>query len=617
MRYLTFAGLATIALSGAIAADVQYSVIAFPSSGQNVGVSVGGQTVALQQSSDHPNLFSGSAPSGDSYQYVIINGQANTPETTTRKLAQGTTSTGNEFFNRSQTIYDVPDLPQAYNPYYPTLMTNLNNSNEVATIIMTVNATALDAFNQNPTASGLKDANVTDFVYISNKEIYKFAGAGLSTSGQSTKDFSKQSWAIDFGKYNNNVQKDLLFGRSTLKLRAEETDGSFAREKLTLDMLAAAGAPTLSSSWVRVFINNEAYGLFLLMDDASTHLIDDVLHGGDWKYPTTGATYKGNALSDTQEGNLVYIDDNEASYSADLYKLEDNGEDKTIGKNNSQSRLIEFIKTLSQINPSDATDAQHPGAIANLVDPQPTLTHIAMNFLIGSWDGFWYQASNYYLNQDFGNNKWYLITYDFDEVFGNGVEDAGMNTVAYQNYSKPGSQRPFVTVFLNNTYYQGVFEDILKTIVKKFFKSSVIDARLKAWEQMLAEDITWTRAIPGKSPGTKTTFTLQDFQDGLLGTNGSTISISQWVSKRAQALTSQLNFQDTDDLPAIGPYTKGTHLDASGNVVNGDGSAANGTSGNNSSSGSNGGSSSSSASNRLSITGLAVAASFAVAALLL
>jgi hypothetical protein len=120
MRYLTFVGLASIAVSSAIAADVQYSVIAFPSSGQNVGVSVGGQTVTLQQSGDHPNIFSGSAPSGDSYQYVIINGQSNTPETTTRKLAQGTTSTGNEFFNRSQTIYDVPDLPQAYNPYYPS-----------------------------------------------------------------------------------------------------------------------------------------------------------------------------------------------------------------------------------------------------------------------------------------------------------------------------------------------------------------------------------------------------------------------------------------------------------------------------------------------------------------
>jgi hypothetical protein len=53
-------------------------------------------------------------------------------------------------------------------------------------------------------------------------------------------------------------------------------------------MIAAAGGAALSGSWVRVFINNEPYGLFLLMDDASTHFIDAVLHGGNWQNPTTG-----------------------------------------------------------------------------------------------------------------------------------------------------------------------------------------------------------------------------------------------------------------------------------------------------------------------------------------
>lgn len=53
-------------------------------------------------------------------------------------------------------------------------------------------------------------------------------------------------------------------------------------------MLAASGGATLSGHWARVFINNEAYGLFLLMDDASTHLLDNILHGGDWKSPNTG-----------------------------------------------------------------------------------------------------------------------------------------------------------------------------------------------------------------------------------------------------------------------------------------------------------------------------------------
>lgn len=236
---------------------------------------------------------------------------------------------------------------------------------------------------------------------------------------------------------------------------------------------------------------------------------------------------------------------------------------------------MEFTRRLSQVNASDATDAQHPGSIANLIDsPENTLRHLAINFLIGSWDGFWYQASNYYLNQDMNSKKWTLITYDFDETYGNGIENEKLNTIAYQNYSRAGSQRPLVEVFLNNTYYAGVFEDTLKTIVKRFFKPSIVDARLQAWYEMLKEDIVWTRSIAGRSSGEKTSFTLQDFQSGLLGNSSSTISISQWVTKRSAALTQQLNFQDNDDLPALPAYTAGTYLDANGNVISSNGSTA-------------------------------------------
>lgn len=450
----------------------------------------------------------------------------------------------------------------------------MNKSNEIATIIMSVNATALDGFNKNPLEKQ-DDAQVTEFAYISNQEVFKFQNAGLSTSGQSTKEFAKQSWAIDLGKYNKvKGQNNLLYGRTSLKLRAEETDATFAREKLVLDMLGAAGGATLSGHWVRVFINNEAYGLFLLMDDASTHLIDNILHGGDWKSPNTGVTYKGNALSPEVEGNLVYQGDDATKYSPDIYKVADTGEDKSIDKKNitsSQSLIIEFTKRLSEVNPQDAKDAQNPGSIANLIDPQHTLIHMALNYLIGSWDGFWYQASNYYLTQDLITKKWTLITYDFDETYGNGVEDAGMNTVSYKNYSRPGSKRPLVDAFITNPYYDSVFQDTVKTIVKRFFKPSVVDPILKGWSEMLAEDIAWTRTIPGRSPGAQTTLTVKDFQDGLLGNGTSVISISEWVSKRASSVAQQLNFNDTDDLPALPAYTAGTRLDGNGNVVNGNG----------------------------------------------
>jgi hypothetical protein len=88
---------------------------------------------------------------------------------------------------------------------------------------------------------------------------------------------------------------------------------------------------------------------------------------------------------------------------------------------------------------------------------------------------------------------------------------------------------------------------------------------------MLAEDIAWTRTISGRSPGTKTTFTVQDFQNGLLGNATGTISISEWISKRASSVAQQLNFNDTDDLPALPAYTQGSRLDANGNVVNSNG----------------------------------------------
>ena len=120
MRFIALSALVSLSLSGALAADVQYSVIAFPTGNQGVSVSVGGNNVALQKSADHPNIYSGNAPFGETYQYVMTDGTNNAPESTTRKLAQGVTQTGHEFFNRSQTIYNVPSLPQAYNPIYPS-----------------------------------------------------------------------------------------------------------------------------------------------------------------------------------------------------------------------------------------------------------------------------------------------------------------------------------------------------------------------------------------------------------------------------------------------------------------------------------------------------------------
>lgn len=116
--YLGYIGLLLFCLKPLHAADVEYSVIAFPGNQQSVNVIVDGQSFPLSQSPDSPNVYKGVAPSGNQYQYALTGGAGNTIEAVARTQLAGMTSTGNEFFNRSKTIYEVPPLPQAYNPIY-------------------------------------------------------------------------------------------------------------------------------------------------------------------------------------------------------------------------------------------------------------------------------------------------------------------------------------------------------------------------------------------------------------------------------------------------------------------------------------------------------------------
>jgi hypothetical protein len=123
MKLYSFLSLAAISLQTVYAAE--YSVIAFPNAEQTVNVVVQGQSHALTQEPDHPNIFKGTAPSAENYQYALIsNAGQQVLEAKPRILQQGVESTGVEFFNRSQTVYNVPGLPQAYHPIYPRKLLN-------------------------------------------------------------------------------------------------------------------------------------------------------------------------------------------------------------------------------------------------------------------------------------------------------------------------------------------------------------------------------------------------------------------------------------------------------------------------------------------------------------
>jgi CotH kinase protein len=302
-------------------------------------------------------------------------------------------------------------------------------------------------------------------------------------------------------------------------------------------------------SQARLYINNVPFGLYLMMDDGSSHFFESELFDGNENAPL-GVTYQGNAIGETVQGNLVYLGNDSTKYSADAYTVADNGNVKDQLKAAPLAPLMDFCQKLGEFDPSTATDAQHPGNITELIDPQHTLIHLALNFLGGSWDGLWYAASNYYLTQNSASQNWTIITYDFDETFGNGAA-ANLVNVSYQNYVPTTETRPIATKFLDSPYYKTMFENTLKTIVKRFFKPSIINPRLEAQMKMLQEDIAWDRSLTKKSPGTDSHWTVDQFVTNVKSTSGGMMGIEEWVTQRSAATCQQLNTTDTDDLPPL------------------------------------------------------------------
>ena len=139
-------------------------------------------------------------------------------------------------------------------------------------------------------------------------------------------------------------------------------------------------------------------------------------------------------------------------------------------------------------------------------------------------------------------------------------------TVPYQQYSRPNSSRPIVDKLLASPKWRGEFENTLKTVIKRFFKPSVIGPRLEAWTHMLQEDINWDRGLQAHSPGQASNWTAADFTAGMNSTTKGQVGILEFVTKRSQSVCQQLQFQDNDDLPALSAYTQGRYMDAQGQV---------------------------------------------------
>ncbi|KAG0375373.1 hypothetical protein BGX24_009187 [Mortierella sp. AD032] len=540
--FASMAGL--LALSSTALAQITFNVIGYPSAPTNkFGVSINGAITQLVADETTFPVWKGVVPtatSSVSYQYVELNaaGTAVKTESFSRTLPNvDSTHSYNEFFERPTTKFALPPIPFTYLATWPSY-TKIFNDDEIATIHVTADAAQMATLNANPTASSkdLPDIRVT-FRWIDHSDIYTQHNISFMNSGKSSKEHRKQAWRFNF----DTDYKQEFFSRPHVKLRSAASDPTMLREKTYIDLLNSAGVPTQQGQFVRLFVNNQPYGLFLMVDDIKKSFIKQTIHGGNPSI-VRGSMVQMNAPGGNIEADLIYRGPASANYKEgyDVVNVGNNPLTEPF------QQLIAFMKDLQDFNP-----ATTPNPITYWNDTRLELDGflrcMALEYLTGAFDNYWRSGSNYfmYFNPTLGTqSKWQWIPTDFDGTFGNGY--SGSTILSYQAWVNFAlNDHPLVSkLIINNTAINPLFEQTLKELVQTVFKPEALFPRIMAYHQMLSLDYQWDLSINRTGPGKFNGFTFDDYSNNLVNTTSHmSYSVKGWITDMSTLVSTQLKFE--------------------------------------------------------------------------
>ncbi|KAG0262728.1 hypothetical protein DFQ27_002147 [Actinomortierella ambigua] len=545
---------------------MRFNVVGFPNTENgSFGVKIGTSVTKLITTVDTFPLWSGIVPDATEsveYKYVKLDdaGSVVEEESFVRHLTQAKViknkETLNEFFQRETTIWTLPNVPQVYERELPSQSNALEAEDQIATIHITVAPERLDTILKTPMSDLAHEPVPVHFCYINDNKILSLNDVAMKISGKSSMEFNKQAFKFDF----DDAKNQSFFHRQHIKLRSQTQDPTMMREKIYIDVLNAMGVPSQQGAWVRFYANKKPIGLYLMVDDISKSFLRQTIHHGD-KLVVAGSLIQMNAPEVETQADLIYKGPTSATYPNDIYKMANLGSNPPTDP---LHQLIQFMQELQAFNPQATT----PDPIAfwqDRIDLDGFLRNMAMEYLAGSWDAYWYSGSNYFMyfnptltgNPSSGANskiaatappgRWQWISTDFDGSFGNGDPTDTLTT--YDAWVPAPSftqhDRPMVTkVILKCPVIREQFERILRETVGWCFKPDGLFPRIDVYEKMLAADVAWDYSIDRSAyPGKNNLFTINDFHNSIKGpVEKIGLGIRPWIEGRTKDLQAQLSF---------------------------------------------------------------------------
>ena len=302
------------------------------------------------------------------------------------------------------------------------------------------------------------DIYVSADIVFSNSKLdqVKISNAGLRLRGNTARGHNKRSYKIDFKEFGGEKFESY----KKINLKPNVNDPAHIRELISMhlyrlmNVLAPRVAPTV------VYINEEFKGVYLNIEQIDDEFIDK-------RFDTeAGFLYK-CAYSATLE------DDGQIN-DLELYDIKMNEETDT------RSELNHFVGILN-----NSTDANFRTEIEPIFGVDGFLRQMAVEAIIGHWDGYSYLNNNYYLYYNPGTSLFEFIAYDTDNTLGIDWVDRDWATRDLTHFYRHNQARPLSRRLLGVDEYRDKYYYYLGRLFDEYFTEAYLFPKFDFYKELL------------------------------------------------------------------------------------------------------------------------------------
>ena len=345
-------------------------------------------------------------------------------------------------------------------------------------------------------------ANVLSDHYCKANFVYEYGpnrdtlrDVGFRLRGNTSRFSKKKSFKISFNEYVAGRRYQEV---KKINLNGQHNDPTMVREKLFYDCWKKAGLPERRTSFVRLYINAEYFGLYTNLEEFDK----------DWLQRTYGEN-KGNLYKCTYPAELGFRGSDQQVYKNVVSGSSTGGRAYDLQTNETADDYSDLVALITALNePADADFANQVSALINI---DGLLKAFALDVATGNWDDYMYNMNNYFLYHNSVTGQFEFLSYDTDNTFGvdwMNRDWATRNCLDWYSHSGP---RPLVTKILAvpqfNRKYQLYLDTITRVVTNPLTILPHIDS-LKA----LIEDAAATDTYRTLDYG----YTMTDFDNGFI-----------------------------------------------------------------------------------------------------